>query len=41
MSERRILCLKSGLRLEWLGQNGQDEAEQLEHCPLTLGDSFI
>jgi hypothetical protein len=40
MSERRILCLKSALRLEWRGQNGQDEAEQSEHSPQTLGDSF-
>jgi hypothetical protein len=27
MSENRILCLKSALRLERRGQNGQDEAE--------------
>jgi hypothetical protein len=27
MSERRILCLKSALRLERRDQNGQDEAE--------------
>jgi type IV secretory pathway VirD2 relaxase len=40
MSENRILCLKSALRLEWRGQDGQDEAEQSEHGPLTLGDSF-
>jgi hypothetical protein len=40
MSENRILCLKSALRLEWCGQDGQDEAEQGEHRPLTLGDSF-
>jgi hypothetical protein len=39
MSERRILCLKPTLRLEWRGQDGQDEAKQCEHCPLTLGDS--
>src|SRR5450830_245631 len=39
MSENRILCLKSALRLEWPGQNGQDEAEQSEHGLLTLGDS--
>ena len=39
MSERRILCLKPALRLEWRGQDGQDEAEQSEHRPLTLGDS--
>jgi len=30
---------KPALRLEWQGQDGQDEAEQCEHCPLTLGDS--
>jgi hypothetical protein len=36
----RTLCLKSALRLEWRGQDGQDEAEQSEHGPLTLGDSF-
>ena len=39
MSERRILCLKPALRLEWRGHDGQDEAEQREHCALTLGDS--
>jgi hypothetical protein len=38
MSERRILCLKPTLRLEWRGQDGQDEAEQGDHCPLPLGD---
>jgi hypothetical protein len=40
MSDHRTLCLKSALRLEWQGQNGQDEAEQSEHGPQTLGDSF-
>jgi len=40
MSERRILCFKPALRLEWRGQDGQDEAEQRKHCALTLGDSF-
>src|ERR1035438_6056171 len=40
MSENRILCLKSALRLEWCGQDGQDEAKQSEHGPQTLGDSF-
>jgi hypothetical protein len=40
MSENRILCLKSALRLERRSQNGQDEAEQSEHDPQTLGDSF-
>jgi len=28
MSEGRILCLKPAPRLEWRGQDGQDEAEQ-------------
>jgi hypothetical protein len=40
MSVNHILSLKSALRLEWRGQDGQDEAEQSEHDPLTLGDSF-
>jgi hypothetical protein len=40
MSERRILCLKPAFRLEWRGQDSQDEAEQCEHCLLTLGDSL-
>jgi hypothetical protein len=40
MSEHRILRLKSALRLERRGQNGQDEAEQSEHGPQTLDDSF-
>jgi len=40
MSECRILRLKPALRLEWRGQDGQDEAEQCKHCALTLGDSF-
>ena len=35
-----ILCCKPDLRLEWRGQNGQDEAEQCKHCALTLGDSL-
>jgi hypothetical protein len=39
-SEHRILCLKPNLRLEWRGQNDQNEAEQSEHGPQTLGDSF-
>jgi hypothetical protein len=39
MSENRILCLKSALRLEWRSQDGQDEAEQCEHRLLTLSDS--
>ena len=40
MSERRILCLKSALRLEWRGQDGQYETQQRVHDALTLGDSF-
>ena len=40
MSERRILCFKPALRLEWRGQDGQDETEQRNHGALTLGDSF-
>ena len=40
MSENRILCLKSALRLEEQGQNGQDEAEQTRLGLQTLGDSF-
>jgi hypothetical protein len=40
MPENRILCLKPNLRLKWRCQNGQDEAEQSEHGPQTLGDSF-
>ena len=40
MSENRILCLKSTLRLEWRGQNGQDETKHYEHGPQTLGESF-
>jgi hypothetical protein len=27
MSKRRILCLKPALRLEWRGQDSQEEAE--------------
>jgi hypothetical protein len=38
MSDRRILCPKPDLRLEWRGQDGQDETEQGAHYPLTLGD---
>jgi len=40
MSERRILCLKPALRLEWRGQDGQYETYQRDHGTLTLGDSF-
>lgn len=39
MSEYRISCLKPTLRLKGRGQNGQDEAEQCDHYPLTLSDS--
>src|SRR5205085_8488262 len=31
MSDRRVLCLKSALRLEQRGQQGQEEAEQRDH----------
>jgi hypothetical protein len=40
MSERRVLSFKPALRLEWRGQDGQDETEQGAHYRLTLGDSF-
>jgi hypothetical protein len=40
MSERRILGFKPTLRLEWRGQDGQDEAQERDHCSLTFGDSF-
>jgi hypothetical protein len=40
MSQYHVLRFKPALRLEWRGQNGQDEAEQCNHCALTLGDSF-
>lgn len=40
MLEGSILCLKPVFRLEWRGQNGQDEAEQCEHDLQKLGDSF-
>jgi hypothetical protein len=39
MSERRILCLKSALRLEWQGQHGQNEAAQRDHRA-NLADSI-
>src|SRR6478752_9953758 len=38
MSERGILCLKPQLRLEWRGQDGQNETEQPDHAT-RLGDS--
>ena len=31
MSERGVLCLKSALRLERRGEQGQEEAEQRDH----------
>ena len=31
MSERSILCLKSALRLERRGEQGQEKAEQSDH----------
>src|SRR5205809_3144568 len=31
MSECRVLCRKSALRLEWRGEQGQEEAEQCDH----------
>jgi hypothetical protein len=31
MSERRVLCLKSALRLEQRCEQGQEEAEQRDH----------
>ena len=40
MSECHVLCFKPALRLEWRGQDGQDEAEQCKHRALTLGDSL-
>jgi len=38
MSERRILCFKSTLRLERRSQDGQNETEQPNHSA-SLGDS--
>ena len=40
MAECHVLGFKPALRLEWRGQDGQDEAEQGKHCALTLGDSL-
>src|SRR4029077_12422459 len=40
MSERRILGLKPAFRLEWRGQDGQNKANQRNHCP-NLADSII
>ena len=36
--KRDVFGLKPAFRLEWQDQNG-DEAEQHQHCALTLGDS--
>jgi hypothetical protein len=35
MSERRVFCLKSALRPERRGEQGQDEAEQRDHSAPT------
>jgi hypothetical protein len=36
MSKRRVFCLKSALRPERRGEQGQDEAEQRDHsAPVT------
>ncbi|WP_207234555.1 hypothetical protein, partial [Bradyrhizobium sp. Leo170] len=39
MSERRILCFKSALRLERRSQDGQYETKQPDHSA-SLGDSI-
>src|SRR6476659_1348220 len=39
MSKRRVLGLKPQLRLEWRGQDGQNEKEQPDHSA-SLGDSI-
>jgi hypothetical protein len=38
MSKHRVLGFKPQLRLEWRGQDGQDETEQPNHSA-SLGDS--
>ena len=38
--KRDVFGLKPALRLEWQDQNG-NEAEQHQHCALTLGDSLL
>jgi hypothetical protein len=38
MSKHRVLGFKPQLRLEWRGQDGQDEAQQHDR-PASLGDS--
>ena len=39
MSKRRVLSFKPQLRLEWRGQDGQNETEQSDHSA-SLGDSI-
>src|SRR5260370_31149343 len=39
MSKHRVLSFKPQLRLEWRGQDGQNETEQPDH-PASLGDSI-
>jgi hypothetical protein len=39
MSKRRVLSFKPQLRLEWRGQDGQNETEQPNHSA-SLGDSI-
>jgi len=39
MSKRDVFRLKPALRLEWQDQSG-NEAEQHQHCEMTLGDSL-
>jgi hypothetical protein len=38
MPKHRVLSLKPQLRLEWQGQDGQNETEQPDHSA-SLGDS--
>jgi hypothetical protein len=40
MSQCRVLCLKSALRLERRDEQGQEEAEQRDHRRWRLGDSL-
>src|SRR5947208_15067231 len=39
MSKHRVLSFKPHLRLEWRGQDGQNETEQPDHSA-SLGDSI-
>jgi hypothetical protein len=39
MSKQRVLSLKPQLRLEWRGQDGQNETKQPDHSA-SLGDSI-